>query len=281
MNICTTQHPESLTCSFELHEKLIVVKAKLNGIDRNFLLDSGAPDIILNKKHIEVNKLINSDITFQSSTGSGYIALTFMKNFNWNSLTIKNKRTAVMDFEHLEKALNITVYGILGYSVFRDYTLFVDYKNKQVNLWSDINKSNYKVISHIDFIMQKHIVVVETKVGNLNLKMGLDTGATANVVDIKYQKKLNKHLKKLDKDTIYGGSKSTKEIISYSLDEMIINNYTYKNMRLIFNNINHLNASSLYKKDGSLGYQFLKVRQVAINYPKNQLQFIRKKPAVK
>lgn len=271
----TIQQPENLSCSFELFEKIIVVKAKLNGIERNFLLDSGAPDLILNKKHIKQNKLLDKKGTFAGSTGTGNVGLTILKNFKWESLTIKNKKTYVIDFEHLEKILNITIHGLIGYKVFRDYTLFIDYKIKQLYLWTDIKKSGFTATKHLDFVMDKHMPVIEAKVGNLKMKFGLDTGAADNTFISKHQKNILPHLKLINTDTLYGGAKTTKEVEIYNIDNTTIGEYSFKNMKF------NMRLGKYSKRDGLLGYQFLKKRQVAINYPDRKLQFIRKKPATK
>jgi len=275
MSIFTTQQPERLNCPFELLEKIIVVKAKLNGIERNFLFDSGAPDLILNKKHVNRNKLLDKKGTFMGSTGIGNLALTNLKSFKWENLAIKNKKTYVIDFEHLEKALNITVHGLIGFKIFRDYTLFVDYKSKQLHLWTDIEKSDYTETKRLDFIMDKHIPVIEAKVGNLKMKFGLDTGAADNAFNGKYQRKISQHLNLVGTDTLYGGAKTTKEIEIYNIDNTIISDYSFKNMKFNMELDGHID------RDGLLGYQFLKARQIAINYPERKLQFIRKKAVAK
>jgi len=275
MNIYTIQQPEYLTCPFKLNKKIIVVKAKLNGIERNFLLDTGAPDLILNKRYIEQNKITNTDITLKGITGNNNIAFTHLKHFKWETLSIKNKKTTIIDFSHLEKALNIVIHGIIGYKVFRDFTLFVDYKKKQLNLWSDMNKSGFTPLKHIDFIMDKHIVVIDAKIGNLKLNMGLDTGATHNLLNSKYQNKINEQLKLVNKGELHGITSETKNTKLYTLDEMLVNDYAYLNAQFLLMKTNYK------KRDGLLGYQFLKARQVAINYPERKLQFIRKKTTAK
>lgn len=271
----TIQQPENLFCSFELINRIIVVMAELNGFTRNFLLDTGAPDIILNKKHIKQHKLFNNDLTFNSVTGSGIAELTLLRNFEWESISIKNKKTVVMDFEHLEKILKITIHGLIGYKVIRDYALFIDYRNKQLNFWTSIKNSGYSVIDSQDFIMHKHIPIIEAKIGTLKFKMGLDSGAGCNILDVKYQKKVNKYFNLINDATILGGKNSAMQIEFYNLNEFKINNFSYKNSRFI------LTKSISTKRDGLLGFQFLKTRQVAINYPKNKIEFIRKKPTTK
>jgi len=275
MNIYTLQQPEYLSCPFELQEKIIVVKAKLNGIERNFLLDSGAPDLILNKKHIKQNKLLDKKGTFVGSTGIGNVGLTVLKSFNWESLVIKNKKTPVIDFEHLEKVLNITIHGLIGYKVFRDYTLFVDYKSKHLHLWTDIKNSGFTATKDLDFDMNKHLPVIEAKVGNLKMKFELDTGAADNSFNAKHQKKILPHLKMITTDTLYGGAKTTKEVKIYNVDNTAVSEYSFKNMTF------NMDLGGRVDRDGLLGYQFLKKRQIAINYPAQKLQFIRKKPAAK
>jgi len=150
MTTSTTQQPECLKCSFELFENIIIVKAKLNGYERNFLFDSGANDLILNKRYVNNKNLIESNKKFYAVNSAGILTHTLCKNFSWNNLTIKNKIVDVISLQHLETAFNKKIHGLIGYKVFRDYALHIDYKTENINMWMDFDKSPFKVISMVD-----------------------------------------------------------------------------------------------------------------------------------
>jgi len=280
MSCYTVQQPKFLTSPFKLIENIIIVKAKLNGYQRNFLFDSGASDLILNKRYINKKNQIESDKKFHAINSAGDLTNTVLKNFNWNGLTLKNKLVNAINFRHLEAALNIKIYGLIGYKQIRDYALHINYKTKQLYMWDSTEKTPFKVVSKVDFVMHKHIPVFPVTIGTKQFNMGLDTGAAANLLHIKHQKKISKHLKFLTESILSGGSEITQKIKVYQLDAMLANKASYKKMKFLFSNIDHLNKT-INEIDGLLGYQFLKYRQTIINFPNCEIQFIRKKPEKK
>lgn len=275
MKILTAQYPSHLTTPFQLVENLIIVKAKLNGYERNFFFDSGAGDLILNKKHLDKKNLIESNQTFYAVNSGGNLTETIIKNFNWNGLILKNKKVHAIDLEHLEVSLNQKIHGLIGYQQIRDYAVHINYKTKQLSMWMDFEESPFKVLRKVDFVMQKHLPVFTTEIDTKQFKMGLDTGAAGNLLHIKHQKKLNKHLNFLSDSTLSGGSDIVQKIKLYEVNELLANDVSFKKMKFIFSNIDHLN-NSINEMDGLLGYQFLKKRNTVINFPKCEIQFVRK-----
>jgi len=280
MAIFTTQYPAYITTPFELNSNLIVVKAKLNGFERNFFFDSGVSDLILNKKYVNKKNFIKGNKKFYGVNNAGSLTQTLLKNFNWNDLVIKNKIVDTIDIQHLEVALNQKIHGLIGYKQMRDYALNINYKTKTLSMWLDFEKSNFKVVQKVDFVMNRHIPIFSVNIGKKYFNMGLDTGAAGNLLHKKHQKKVSKHLKFLDDSTLSGGTTEVQKIKLYELDDLTANEVSYKKMKFLFSNIDHLNKSG-YEMDGLLGYQFLKQRQTVINFPKCEIQFVRKKPAAK
>jgi len=280
MSCYTVQQPKFLTSPFKLIENIIIVKAKLNGYQRNFLFDSGASDLILNKRYINKKNKIESDKKFHAINSAGDLTNTVLKNFNWNGLTLKNKLVNAINFQHLEAALNIKIYGLIGYKQIRDYALHINYKTKQLYMWDGIEETPFKVVNKVGFVMHKHIPVFPVTIGNKQFNMGLDIGAAANLLHIKHQKKISKHLKFLTESILSGASEITQKIKVYQLDAMLANKASYKKMKFLFSNIDHLNKT-INEIDGLLGYHFLKYRQTIINFPNCEIQFIRKKPEKK
>jgi len=280
MSCYTVQQPKFLTSPFKLIENIIIVKAKLNGYQRNFLFDSGASDLILNKRYLNKKNQIESDKKFHAINSAGDLTNTVLKNFNWNGLTLKNKLVNAINFQHLEAALNIKIYGLIGYKQIRDYALHINYKTKQLYMWDGIEETPFKVVNKVGFVMHKHIPVFPVTIGNKQFNMGLDIGAAANLLHIKHQKKISKHLKFLTESILSGASEITQKIKVYQLDAMLANKASYKKMKFLFSNIDHLNKT-INEIDGLLGYHFLKYRQTIINFPNCEIQFIRKKPEKK
>jgi len=268
--------PECLQCNFNLAVGIIYIEVMLGRKKTNFLFDTGASTTILNKKYLKDKDLLDTTGKFGGISGSGTYYYHRIKKMKWQNLEIQHKRLRVIDMAHLERQLGITLHGLLGSDFMRDYTLMIDYKNKTIDMWQFFIDAPFKIIKTTPFIMYKHIPVLEVNIGNTSLKLGIDSGASSNLINLKHKNKLKNHLVELRSGSLSGGDKKVQQVTQYKMKELFCNQVSYKNMAFIFTQFDHL-QKQIGPFDGLLGYEFLKKRKVAINFRKEELYYVRKK----
>lgn len=250
--------------------KLIVVKAKLNGIERNFILDSGAPSIILNSKYLGDEKVRS----FTDSNGAnGAISGADIKkaNIDFYGTVLKKQDVLTHDLSHLEKSMNI--YGLIGYSFLKEYDVLINYDKRLLTLinpsYTD-KKIQGKKFTTIPFELENHIPVITIKTSRKNYKMGIDSGAESNLMD----KSLFNYMKKksIKIDTLTGADKrNRKEVKSALIKRICVADKKYKNLKTIFSDISHLNKKRKIKIDGLLGYPFLSKQSTLFRFKRKEL----------
>ena len=125
---------------FELINNLMVVPVKLNGVELSFILDSGVSNPILfnlsDKDSVQINNV--SEITLKGlGEGEPIKALKSVGNTFRMGKAVNNDQPlyVVLDKDlNFSTSLGIPVHGILGYHIFRDFIVEINYGSKTMKL---------------------------------------------------------------------------------------------------------------------------------------------------
>ena len=141
---------------FKLINNLIFVPIKVNGVELNFLLDTGVSETILfsleDKKEILFS---NTEKILLKGLGS-QIAVEGLKSKNnileFSSLKMPNHLLyIVLDPEfNLSSHIGIPVNGIVGYQFFRNNLVEINYRKKTIIVFKDIPKNRNKIQKKFD-----------------------------------------------------------------------------------------------------------------------------------
>ncbi|NIF04762.1 hypothetical protein F3J23_04845 [Chryseobacterium sp. Tr-659] len=260
---------------FEVRKGLIYVKVMLNGMEEEFILDSGAPCIILNSDLEKIKAVSkNTGASVNGVGGNTKMGFAEVQSFDWNGIQIKNTPVRTAPLGNLSK----NIAGLIGYDVFNEYQVTFDYKNHKiiVNKGKEISqeKMEYgRLLTIVPFEMQEHIPVFDVEIGGQNYKFGLDTGASANL----FHSKFLPELQNFTNDLKEGGLKGLAGIVKSTtgtIESTKIGDLEYKNMRFSFeeSTLNQLNAENELGIDGLLGYEFLKEHVIIIDFISNEMR---------
>ena len=263
---------EPTRTSFDLVRGIILVKAEINGKQANFILDTGSPMMILNEKNGQSTKI-------QANTLGGGLSGEWKKisQFSWAGVHKFNMKALSMDISHLEYVTNTPIKGLIGYEFFGDFDLMLDFQNKIAALVPPsyvANVEHWKLKSELDFELEGHIPVIEANIGDVNLRMGLDTGAGTNLMDITRKDEIAPELLAyINNASIVGLSSSPTSIVAADVLETTIAGTNYWNMRYVFSDISKLKNLNENNVDGLLGYPFFQSGKFTINYGRNVISF--------
>ena len=176
---------------FQLINNLIVIPIEVNGSELSFVLDSGVGTPILfnladqdsiqlnNVTEITINGLGEGDpINALKSTGN-FVQLGNAKNTSQNIYVVMD---AGINFS---PSLGVPVHGIIGYDLFRDFVVDINYINKTIkfydpNLYKYRTSKNTRVVD-MSVIRRKAYLdafVMINKTDEIPVKMLLDTGSS-------------------------------------------------------------------------------------------------------
>lgn len=257
-----------MKCTFELAHDLIFVHAKVNGREKIFILDSGAPTLVLNKRY---SKSDNPKGSAGAVSGSVSYQKIRINQFKWMKIQLVDYDAIVINIKHLEIQTDKKIFGLIGYLQIKDYVLQIDYKKKDLSLLETIGtKTNFSRV--IPFEQKAHIPIVIAKIGNKQFRFGIDTGAERNLIDLPAEKKIGEQeFKNRGTDGLSGANQKQTAVKTVQLKQLIINTKVFKDMRFVIQDISHLNQDYGLNIDGLLGFPFLSYQKTSIDFPNKQI----------
>ncbi len=279
LNEYTTRIP------FKLIDHLIVVEAELLNNKGNFIIDTGSETLILNSGHFP--KMYAHQKTFKKTSGVlQSIENTYekrVKEFVLQSFRLENKNSDVIDLSHIENSKKIKLLGIIGYSILKDYEIFVDMHLNQITLTkvdafgNKLDKHVYleKITDSIHFTLKEHTIVLQGSINGQNVKFGLDTAAEFNQISKSVNKKALKYFIPKKRLKLIGAGNKKIEVLAGKLHRVKLNESVYFGpMLTVLTNLNKMNEAFGTDLDGILGYEFFAQKRTIINYQKERLYFV-------
>lgn len=253
---------------FSIKEGMILVDAYVNQTKGKYIIDTGAPTLVLNQQPSDI-PTVGRGISQELKTNH-----ITVDQFNWSNI----QKTAVaafqVDISHLEANSDTPIAGIIGYDILREIELSVNYQTKtvRINPLKDTAKNPSKAVAIIPFKMQGHLPVIKVKVGNKKLRLALDTGSESNILDSRFLEKINTaQLGNVRQGELQGVDQQIKEVNIASIQETAIQDINLSNMDYLFTDLSHLKSESGLYIDGLLGYPFFKQGEISINYAERKI----------
>lgn len=269
---------------FKLVGHLIVVEGEVFNEKGNFIIDTGSEKLILNRVHFPFKSS-----RFQPTSVSGVLGEVEglvrkkVNLFQIQNLSIENVNSDIIDLSHIEKSKNFKLLGIIGYSILKNYEVFIDLHLNQITLSKVDKRGNKldarpfleKIVDSVDFKLRKHTIVINALVGNKKLKFGLDSGAEFNQLNKTVNKKVLKSFVSFRRMYVMGMGNQKSEVLVGKLNDVKLkDSFDLMPMNTILINFDGMFEAYGVFLDGVLGYEFLKQKRTIINYKKKKLYFV-------
>ncbi|NET32785.1 MAG: hypothetical protein F6K19_12350 [Cyanothece sp. SIO1E1] len=265
---------EPVQTPFKHIRGLIFVQVEVNGEDAYFILDSGAPVVVLNSKYFSNG---TEDGSAQGVSGSLQRQQIHIDSFRWGNIALADTDLMGLDLSHLEEELDHPFKGLIGYDLLRDFELLIDYEKEELLLFKDGQTDYHQKIkpqSELSFNYQLHIPVLEVEIGGVQYDLGLDTGAEQNLISQSGFDRLPKESFALQEQTeLRGADKNVTEVQRFIINESEFSGHTFKAMSFVSADISHLTAGYGLKIEGLVGYPFLSQQLCSIDFADKKIYF--------
>ena len=272
-----------LEVPFRLSGNLIMVEAEINEKKGFFILDSGAPELIVNSKYLSKSRFS----TKKGKSAGGItgnitdVKLQLINHFKWQEYELHKTRVKAIDLSHIEQVRNEEILGLIGFELFKKFEILFDFNISRLFLYK-LDKSGNKLsplpekqkFDHkASFVMDRHIPVLKMDFGDKKLNFGLDTGAEMNILDIRSKKKVLKYFKIKKRGLLHGNGKTKIEVLMGEITGMKLNGLSFPKTRAILADLKHINKVYNANLNGILGYHFLIHFKTSINFVKKEIYF--------
>ncbi|MEM9921545.1 MAG: retroviral-like aspartic protease family protein [Bacteroidota bacterium] len=270
--MATTEAPFAFP--FELDGGLIYLEGEMEGQKGNYVLDTGAPALILNASFFVSD--LNGKQAYGLS-GKTNVQAVNIDQFSVANIEKKDIKAYVTDISHIERVKKRRIRGLLGYSAISDKEILIDYERQEISMLDPKNAVNQvsdkTVVDQLPFQYRGHFPVVKVKIGKRNYFFGIDTGAEANVINARLKKKLRKQSnQRYESLTLQGVDPKQTSAVATTFKEVSIQGHPFNDLEFVFTDISYLNSGHKVFLDGILGAPFLKQHLFSINYDSRKLK---------
>lgn len=248
----------------------IHIKGKVNNSETlDFIFDTGASTCVLNEKGLKKVKL---DLDGQSDN-EGSSGFTVEQTSSSNHLEISALNWKNLSFTYIDYKGSINTDGVIGYNIFEDKVVEIDYDKSIIIIHSEIptNTSEYAK-SQLKHDLNGTFFQATLNNGKNNFTGWylLDTGGSLTVLvggDYATKNNLYGTMKNIGKGNSTGNGKGFFESEVVELPILKILNFSIPNVPI------HLAASdkNFYGESGIIGNNVLKRFNVIIDYPNANL----------
>jgi Aspartyl protease len=262
-------------------QNLIVVEARIDTIVGNFILDTGAPYLVLNKTYFRNGRQLEDKIASNANgTSAEPVIRTNVSQLALKDLYFEDIQADLSDLGHIENHRGIKILGLLGVSLFTSFEMVIDlYKGELYLHKTDRNgvvpeeerivRSN--PLLRIPFQLTDNVITVDGSIGGNHLTFCLDTGAETNTLSNLLPNKVLRSFHVTKRMVLLGMSGSRSEILLGTLDEFSLGNQSYRNSHVAITRLDALSQAYGRKIDGILGNNFLVKGIISINFISREL----------
>lgn len=258
----------SNSTNFELANGLITVKAQVNGKIGKFILDTGAPGLVLNSNE-KTGKIVKAS----SINSSIEINAVKVENFQWVGFEKKNVDGYALDISHMKRGPK-SPDGLIGYQILKNNAVWVDFQNKEIAVLSkkDLKKkiNSSENITTIPFITDGHLPILKLKINSKTYRFALDTGAEQNL--------LNEALFEITKpknikyELMQGLDGGIHKVAVGELVNLKSKNYEIEKMKFLYSDLPGVTSTEFdYQIHGLLGLPFFQNKTFVIDYRNGRL----------
>lgn len=273
--------PPSVDAPMRLVRGLVLVEAEVDGRRGAFLLDSGAPTLVLNQREFPAPATATPLAASSGQGVNGRLAgasYHVTQSFNWQGISFKNQEVPTLDLASLAGRLGgAPLLGIIGYNVFSQYALTLDYHGGLVRLrqpGTALPAAPAPLI-WVPFTLSGHLPVVALTVAGQTFDVAVDCGAQTNLLDQQYEAALAAQLRQPDTSRVSGADAASRTVASGQLRAVrLAGPLVFRHQQTVFADISHLNQNpNRAHLQGLVGYPLLSQYRTTIDYVNKQLEF--------
>lgn len=274
---------------FRLIHNLIVVPLQINGKKLSFILDTGVNKTILfglsqnknlqlhNVKRIILRGLGNGKPVEALLSQGNIFSLKNMMSYNQELFVILN------DKFDLSSKMGTTIHGIIGYDLFKNVVVKIDYDSRVLTFYNPKRKKKaYKKcrkceIFPLQFYKNKPFINAKVQldtIGNkkTDVKLLIDSGGSDALWLFEGTKKEITTPRIFFKDVLGEGLSGTIYGNRSRIPALLLQQFNIVNPTVSFlDSISTYNARKFKKRNGSIGGNILKRFKVWIDYPHKKL----------
>lgn len=273
-----TTDSSSCIIPFTRAGNLILIAARVDSVMGNFILDTGAPNLVLNITYFRDYPVTASSDQEQSGiSGSASPRLqTEINQLTLGPVKYKKVEADLINLGHIENNKGVKILGLLGLQLFRQFEMIIDYE-KSVILLHLISKKESKTYQHellsdtslystVPFDITDNKIITKLEIAGKKLRFIIDCGAETNLLDSRLPDKIFENVIIGRRVKLTGANDKKIEALYGDLNNMKIGNQDIGTLPVLITNLEKSCLSYISCTDGILGFDFLSLHKIGFNF---------------
>jgi predicted aspartyl protease len=272
-----TSDTASTIIPFSRAGNLIVIKARVDTTEGNFILDTGAPKLILNLTYFRnYHAAEHSGGVSGGITGSAAAEPTNVSLLSFGPIKYYKVEADRINLGHIENSKGLKILGLLGMQLFKRFEMIIDYEKNLLYLHL-IHKKEASTYKHemlndataynvfpISIVRDKLLTYGE--MAGKKLTFIIDTGAESNVLDSRLPNKIFEQVNITKRVMLTGSGSQRIEALYGNMKSMKLNKIDMGSLPVLVTNLEKMCFSYDHCLDGMLGFDFLSLHKIGFNF---------------
>jgi predicted aspartyl protease len=259
--------------------RLLLLEGTVDNITGNFILDTGASGLVLNKTYFR------GSMTFDDEEGGGVtgatssVARMVVKKLEISDMVFTRVSADVIPLGHLENRRGVKILGLFGMNLLKNIELVIDVNRNELQIFSldkqgtrtgsASSQVKYDIIQKIDEF--HHVIFVKGAIGGKILDFCLDTGAESNVLSIDSHHKVLETVTITRRSGLSGAGEGRGEVLYGTINDFSMGSRQMVPMETIVCSLAAMSQKYGYPIDGMLGFDFFMKGKICINLVKKEM----------
>lgn len=276
---------DSVSCviPFSRVGNLILLRAKADTTEGNFILDTGAPGLVLNITYFR-DYVINTDANEEQNGitgGATAVNKILLAQFSFDCVKTGAISANLTNLGHIEDSKGVKIHGLIGLSVFRRFEVIIDYENsllylhriakKEARVYKSYLLANVADYSTVPIEIWHNKIVTRTLIAGKKLRLIIDSGAESNVLDSRLPGKVFDSIEIIKRIQLVGAGQTKVEALYGTLHDLTVGDQHTGRLPVIITNLEKTCLAGNGCIDGILGFDFLSLRKIGFNFINNKM----------
>jgi hypothetical protein len=271
---------ETLIVPIKKAGNLIIVEAQVDSVEGNFVMDTGAPYLVLNESYFRDAPKINDQEAEGINGENPGSFTTVVHNFSILDLHYTRLTADVTDLSGIENGRGIKILGLLGTRLFAKFAVTVDLFHNLLYIQKLDKDGNIPEAERVfqspvvstPFKLLNDVVFLKGSINDRTLWFVFDTGAETNLLDYSRSRKIIDSMQIISRSKLTGVGGSSFEVIYARFDKLELGGRVFWKNRVLITNLEKMGKAYDHTVDGILGYDFFARGIFSINFVKKEFE---------
>ena len=247
-------------------------------MEGNFILDTGAPHLVLNLTYFRDYPVSTRHDEDQMSIGGrgAAISKTTIGELSFGAMTYHRLDADLTNLGNIENAKRLKVLGLLGLDLFRNCEVIIDFEKNLIYLHR-IGKKEASTYRHemlkdtstyrtYPIEISNGRMTTSTEVAGKKLKLVIDCAAESNILDSRLPDKILETITITRRVKLTGPGDKKVDALYGNLGSMRMGTQQIDNLPIIVVNLEYTCFSDDICVNGVLGFEFLSQHKIGFNF---------------